>query len=239
MASSPPPTRTYRTRGASRTVATTTKPKRTTRTNKTVKQETEPILSMNKYTEGKKRSLQDKNNSKTVETKNEEGLVTPVATTKKRVSKTSLNNIDTDTPKAVANNDVIIQETPEMCTATPVTPVTVKKSEHSIDDTPVNTGVKNSECSTEDTPINTVEEQVVEESPPTTSRKSRTSVRKSLKLGKTLSSSTRLSSIKRMSLLTLRAVEAEAMNSMCVERDPSQNVPQSKVKFIPCLFIAV
>jgi hypothetical protein len=44
MASSPPPTRPYRTRGASRTVTTTTKPKRTTRTNKTVKQETEPIL---------------------------------------------------------------------------------------------------------------------------------------------------------------------------------------------------
>ena len=68
MASSPPPTRPYRTRGASRTVTTTTKPKRTTRTNKTVKQETEPILSMNKYTDqGKKRSLHDKNNSKSVE----------------------------------------------------------------------------------------------------------------------------------------------------------------------------
>jgi hypothetical protein len=75
--------------------------------------------------------------------------------------------------------DVVVQETPEMCTATPVTPVTVKKSEHSIDDTPVNTVVKKSECSTDDTPVNTVEE-----SPPTTSRKSRTSVRKSLKLGK-------------------------------------------------------
>jgi hypothetical protein len=76
-----------------------------------------------------------------------------------------------DTPKAVGNNDVMVQETPEMCTATPVTPVTVKKSEHSIDDTPVNTVVKKSECSTDDTPVNTVEE-----SPPTTSRKSRTSV---------------------------------------------------------------
>ena len=235
MASSPPPTRPYRTRGASRTVTTTTKPKRTTHTNKTVKQETEPILSMNKYTDqGKKRSLHDKNNSKSVETNNEEGLVTPVATTKKCASKTSLSNMDIDTPKAVENNDVMVQETPEMCTATPVTPVTVKKSEHSIDDTPVNTVVKKSECSTDDTPVNTVEE-----SPSTTSRKSRTSVRKSLKLGKTLSSSTRLSSIKRMSLLTLRAVEAEAMNSMRVERDPSQNVPQSKVKFIPCLFITV
>lgn len=230
MPSSPPPTRSYRTRGASRIVTTTTKPKRTTRTNKT-----EPILSMNKYIDqGKKRSLHDKNNSKSVETNNEEGLVTPVATTKKRASKTSLSNMDIDTPKAVGNNDVMVQETPEMCTATPVTPVTVKKSEHSIDDTPVNTVVKKSECSTDDTPVNTVEE-----SPPTTSRKSRTSVRKSLKLGKTLSSSTRLSSIKRMSLLTLRAVEAEAMNSMRVERDPSQNVPQSKVKFIPCLFITV
>lgn len=230
MPSSPPPTRPYRTRGASRIVTTTTKPKRTTRKNKT-----EPILSMNKYIDqGKKRSLHDKNNSKSVETNNEEGLVTPVATTKKRASKTSLSNMDIDTPKAVGNNDVMVQETPEMCTATPVTPVTVKKSEHSIDDTPVNTVVKKSECSTDDTPVNTVEE-----SPPTTSRKSRTSVRKSLKLGKTLSSSTRLSSIKRMSLLTLRAVEAEAMNSMRVERDPSQNVPQSKVKFIPCLFITV
>ena len=142
--------------------------------------------------------------------------------------------MDIDTPKAVENNDVMVQETPEMCTATPVTPVTVKKSELSIYDTPVNTVVKKSECSTDDTPVNTVEE-----SPPTTSRKSRTSVRKSLKLGKTLSSSTKLSSIKRMSLLTLWAVEAEAMNSMHVERDPSQNVPQSKVKFIPCLFITV
>jgi hypothetical protein len=44
--------------------------------------------------------------------------------------------MDIDTPKAVENNDVMVQETPEMCTATPVTPVTVKKS---IDDTPVNT----------------------------------------------------------------------------------------------------
>jgi hypothetical protein len=171
MASSPPPTRPYRTRGASRTVTTTTKPKRTTHTNKTVKQETEPILSMNKYTDqGKKRSLHDKNNSKSVETNNEEGLVTPVATTKKCASKTSLSNMDIDTPKAVGNNDVMVQETPEMCTATPVTPVTVKKS---IDDTPVNTVVKKSECSTDDTPVNTVEE-----SPSTTSRKSRTRFKK-------------------------------------------------------------
>jgi hypothetical protein len=39
--------------------------------------------------------------------------------------------------------------------------------------------------------------------------------------------------------IMLRILEAEAMNSMRVERDPSQNVPQSKVKFIPCLFITV
>jgi hypothetical protein len=33
--------------------------------------------------------------------------------------------MDIDTPKAVGNNDVMVQETPEMCTATPVTPVDI------------------------------------------------------------------------------------------------------------------
>ncbi|CAC5383416.1 INCENP [Mytilus coruscus] len=129
---------------------------------------------------------------------------------------------ETETPKGPQIDNVHEAETPEMVISAPSTPVTVVKAARSDENTPI---TPNTTQTIQESP-----EKIVKDSSESQDKKPRNSVRKSLKHGKTLNSSTRLSSIKRLSVAALQAVEMAAKQSMLQQSESSDELSQSKVQ---------
>ncbi|XP_071136424.1 inner centromere protein-like [Mytilus edulis] len=252
---SSPPNRSYRTRATSRTT-TTARPKRNTRTTKNVKIKTEttkePVMSFTKQIESQMAENKTPVKENLIEPENEDTNLTPI--NKVNSVKMSTDKVcdmdtetpckdpqfdyaqemetpkgpqidnakETETPQSSNDKDMIVQETPEMIITSPSTPATVVKAALSDDNTPF---TPNNTQTIQESP-----EKIVKDSSESQDKKPRNSVRKSLKHGKTLNSSSRLSSIKRLSVAALHAVETAAKKSMRQESESSDDLSQSKAQ---------
>lgn len=251
---SSPPNRSYRTRATSRTT-TTARPKRNTRTTKNVKIKTEttkePVMSFTKQIESQMTENKTPVKENLIEPENEDTNLTPInKVNSEKMSTDKVCDMDTETPckdpqfdyaqemetpkgpqidnaketetpQSSNDKDMIVQETPEMIITSPSTPATVVKAALSDDSTPF---TPNNTQTIQESP-----EKIVKDSSESQDKKPRNSVRKSLKHGKTLNSSSRLSSIKRLSVAALHAVETAAKKSMRQESESSDDLSQSKV----------